>query len=286
MDHWTYQDSDYWKIWTTMLMKANHDTKSTLFNGALVTVERGQFVFGRNKFSELVDVPVHKIRKCLKLLQQDRMIDQQNFNKYSIISIRNYEQYQDIDQQSDQQRASTFDENGSDAAKTAPKFDQQEEGCSPDDTGCAQKNDQQSDQQSASKAPAKDQQRATSKQLKQLNNGTNNTSENKFTDEDMRLAEWIFDGVKRVAPKTKKPNFKKWADVIRLMRERDDLTHREIAEMFSFANNDNFWSPNILSPGKLREKFAELDAKRRARVSAQPDYSGFLNDDGGDDAVH
>jgi len=47
------------------------------------------------------------------------------------------------------------------------------------------------------------------------------SSEKKFTDDDMRCAEFIFKGVISVAEKTKKPNFEKWADVIRLMREQD-----------------------------------------------------------------
>lgn len=79
--------------------------------------------------------------------------------------------------------------------------------------------------------------------------------------EDLRLAEFIYKGVLRVAPKTKKPNIERWANAVRLMREQDSHTHREIAEVFDWANKDIFWQTNIKSPSKLREQFATLHAK-------------------------
>ena len=102
----------------------------------------------------------------------------------------------------------------------------------------------------------------------------------KFTDDDLRCAEFVFSGVKRAAPKSKQPNLEKWADVVRLMREVDELTHREIAEVFSWANQDPFWSVNILSITKLREKFAALSAKRDSQNAntSQRTQHGFQQD--------
>jgi len=84
----------------------------------------------------------------------------------------------------------------------------------------------------------------------------------KYTDDDLLCAEFVLTGVMQAAPKTKKPNLEKWADQVRLMREVDGLTHREICEVFTWANKNSFWSTNILSVPKLREKFAVLSAKR------------------------
>jgi len=104
-DHWIYEDPDFLKIWVSMLFKANHETKTTLFNGSLVTVERGQFVFGRIKFAAETNISESKIRKALKLLKTDQMISQQNSSKYSIISILNYEDHQNNSQHSNQHLA-------------------------------------------------------------------------------------------------------------------------------------------------------------------------------------
>lgn len=90
-----------------------------------------------------------------------------------------------------------------------------------------------------------------------------NPKPEKFTPDDYRLAERMAQAVLRVAPKSKPPDIAKWADTIRLMRERDGLTLGEITEVFRFAHNDSFWKTNILSPTKLREQFARLDAQMR-----------------------
>jgi hypothetical protein len=74
-------------------------------------------------------------------------------------------------------------------------------------------------------------------------------------------AERMFTMILDVAPKTKKPDFDKWADEIRKMVELDKHTPKEIAKVFEWANNDNFWRINILSPSKLRQKFSQLHAK-------------------------
>jgi uncharacterized protein YdaU (DUF1376 family) len=79
--------------------------------------------------------------------------------------------------------------------------------------------------------------------------------------DDDRLARWMFGLINQAVPGTKQPKFDKWQNTIRLMRERDSLTHRQIAEVFAWANRDAFWQTNILSPDKLREKFPQLQAK-------------------------
>ncbi|WP_051867716.1 helix-turn-helix domain-containing protein [Vibrio sp. ER1A] len=98
------------------------------------------------------------------------------------------------------------------------------------------------------------------------------TSENKFSDDDMKLARFIFSRIKEVTQYVKfNPN--KWADAIRLMRERDDLTHKEIQDVFIFANKDSFWRKNILSPTKLRDKFPQLDAARKENFQKPDGYA-------------
>ena len=84
---------------------------------------------------------------------------------------------------------------------------------------------------------------------------------------DVELAEYMFSGIKNVIPKTKNPNLEKWADCIRKMRTIDGHSHRDIATVFTWANKDSFWSTNILSPSKLRDKFAVLDAKSKLGAS-------------------
>jgi DNA-binding transcriptional ArsR family regulator len=86
----------------------------------------------------------------------------------------------------------------------------------------------------------------------------------KYSDIDFQCAEWMFNLVLNVAPSTKKTNLESWANTIRLMRESDELDHKEILSVFQWANSDSFWSLNILSADKLRKQFGQLQAKMNA----------------------
>ena len=85
-----------------------------------------------------------------------------------------------------------------------------------------------------------------------------------YTDDDLRAANWIFGLIKNLSPNVKTPAFENWANEIRLMRERDGRTHKDICELFKWANQNEFWASNILSPAKLREKWDQLEIKRNA----------------------
>lgn len=80
---------------------------------------------------------------------------------------------------------------------------------------------------------------------------------------DLELARWMFDLVLALHPKHKPPNWRRWCREIRLMRERDARTPEQIAVLFRWANGHAFWSANILSPGKLREKWDKLVIQRK-----------------------
>ena len=85
-----------------------------------------------------------------------------------------------------------------------------------------------------------------------------------YTNDDLRAANWIFGLIKNLSPNVKTPDFASWANEIRLMRERDGRTHKDICELFKWANEDEFWSANILSPSKLRDKWDQLEIKKRS----------------------
>ena len=90
---------------------------------------------------------------------------------------------------------------------------------------------------------------------------------NVFSGDDLKAAEWIFHLIRKLNPSFKEPKFESWANDIRLMRERDNRTHKDICELFKWANQDRFWSVNILSPATLRAKWDQLSMKRNAEMT-------------------
>jgi len=95
LDHWIAQDNEYLAVWVRMLAEANFDSRKTVIGGVLVEVKRGQLVFGLESYSAKTGVSIRRLRKLLELLESDRMIDRQRNNKFSLITIANYEKHQD-----------------------------------------------------------------------------------------------------------------------------------------------------------------------------------------------
>lgn len=91
----------------------------------------------------------------------------------------------------------------------------------------------------------------------------------RYTEPDQTCAQWLYDRIRANNPEHKPPSMATWADEVRLMRERDGRGHREICELFGWAQDDSFWRANILSPAKLREKWDQLTMQR-----ARPKVAG------------
>lgn len=91
--------------------------------------------------------------------------------------------------------------------------------------------------------------------------------QDRFTDADLETSKFILNLVLDLQPNRKKPDLTKWADIIRLMRERDGRTDSEIRELFTWCNQDSFWRTNILSPDKLRQKWDDLQLRRGPRLA-------------------
>lgn len=118
---------------------------------------------------------------------------------------------------------------------------------------------------SVSETTRKTCQKRHTQKIKDNNLKDNNTSENKkpLTEddhEDLRLAKWMHERISDVLPYfgAKRINYSKWANTIRLMRQRDGIDRRTIAVVFKFANEHSFWSSVIQSPENLRKQFPKL----------------------------
>ncbi|ALB67179.1 putative phage replication protein [Cronobacter dublinensis 1210] len=99
------------------------------------------------------------------------------------------------------------------------------------------------------------------------------------TADDLKAAQWMFSKIRLVTPIARDPNWSAWANDVRLMRGALKASHREICEVFEWANADHFWQTNILSPAKLREKWPTLKAQmgqpgrnRQQQAPQQPEY--------------
>ena len=78
---------------------------------------------------------------------------------------------------------------------------------------------------------------------------------------EIRLSELLFEKILSRNPKYKKADLQTWAKNIDLMRRVDGRTPEDIRAVILWCQSDPFWQSNILSTGKLREKFDQLQMK-------------------------
>lgn len=78
------------------------------------------------------------------------------------------------------------------------------------------------------------------------------------SDHSIGLASLLFEKLKELNPKHKKPNLSSWALHIDRMIRIDNRTPEEIKLLIEWLPTDAFWIKNIQSTEKLREKFDQL----------------------------
>lgn len=91
-----YQKSAYVHLWLHLLIRAEHEEKEFLWNGQTQLTKRGQFLTGRNKLSEETGIKPSTIEDILTFFEKDGQIRQQKNNKFRLIQVLNYEDYQNF----------------------------------------------------------------------------------------------------------------------------------------------------------------------------------------------
>jgi len=92
-----------WAFWTYCLLKASHKERTAIVGYQRVLIKPGQFVFGRRKASKDLRMHESAIRRCVAFLVNSNNISVKSTNKYSIITIINWDIYQGDKTDSDQQ---------------------------------------------------------------------------------------------------------------------------------------------------------------------------------------
>jgi DNA-binding transcriptional regulator YhcF (GntR family) len=84
-------------VWIVLLLSANHEDNTFIFNGKKQTILRGQFLTGRKELASKTKVSQTTLERILNYLESEHQIGQQKTNKYRVITIINYNEYQQTD---------------------------------------------------------------------------------------------------------------------------------------------------------------------------------------------
>lgn len=244
-DSLVFDNPDLLKVWIWCLLKATHDDYTQMVGLQEITLEKGQFVFGRKAASVELKMSESKVYRLIKKLENMQNLNIKTNNKFSIITIENWGLYQ------------------SDECK----------------------GEQQSEQQMNNKRTTNEQQMNTNKNIKNNKNINNNIPSKKepriFTNEDKEylLAEYLS---KQISKRLDKPlkeekTLQNWSCEFNKMVRLDNYAIEEIKEVLMFSQKNNFWQSNILSASKFRKQYLTLLAQMKRENKKGGDSGGSID---------
>ena len=218
-------DPNLLKLWMLLLFKASHDGNKFPFNGHQIVVSSGQLVTGSvalaSEFNEGM-----KPDKQVTSRSVWRWV--KRFEKEQMLSIKSGSQYSVI----------TIN-NWAEYQNTVKQMS----------------SERQADVKQVSTIKNAENAKKESSSHKSANRTYDDQSK------ELRAATKLWELIQRNNPKAKQQDLQKWADVFRLMHERDNRSWKDIGTLIQWSQNDSFWSSNILSANKLRKQFDQLTAK-------------------------
>jgi len=96
------KDSDYFAVWGYLLLNATHKEQKKIFAGEPIILRAGQMITGRKKIAAKFSISESKVQRILKRYETEHQIEQQMSNKNRLVTVLNWEDYQNPEQQTEQ----------------------------------------------------------------------------------------------------------------------------------------------------------------------------------------
>jgi len=223
-----YNKSEMVHLFIHLLINANSKDKGW----QNIIVKRGQLITGFSALSEKTGISVRTLRTCFDRLKSTGELSVKTTNKYSIVTICKYDDYNDIKEKNDKQN----DKQAVTQPTTTKKY-KNKEGIYIDDILLSEI------------------------KISDLTIGSNEL-------EWFKIAKGFVDVFKENKVLLGDNNlnhlnnakFKSYIEPIRLCLTIDNYKIEDMREVLKYLKSprSSFWKPNILSTSKLREKFSKL----------------------------
>jgi len=235
-----FNDMELLRLWLICLTEASHTNRNQMIGRQTVELQAGEFVTGRFDLHEMYNSGLKNDQKksavtvwrWLEFLEKSQFLIIKPTTKFSVVSIVNWDLYQDHKPENDQQ---VINKRSTD------------------------------DQQVINNVSSNDQQVITNNNYNNYNNV--NKKEIKTTRQRMayvedsspfKMAVFFYSKIKEWTDKVQEPNYQLWADECRKILELDKRDKEQVKTIIEWATSHHFWQKNILSPGKLRKQFERL----------------------------
>lgn len=105
-EHWLWKEKPFSKAqaWIDILLQVNHQDGKMLIGNTIIEIKRGQKLWSILEMSRRWGWSRKKVSDFLNTLQTDGMLNQKRTSKYTILTIENYDLYQDTDTTKEHQK--------------------------------------------------------------------------------------------------------------------------------------------------------------------------------------
>lgn len=237
-----FNDMELLRLWLICLTEASHAARNQMIGRQAVELQPGEFVTGRFDLHEMYNSGLKNDQKksavtvwrWLEFLEKSQFLIIKPTTKFSIVSVVNWDLYQDRKAENDQQMINK--------RSTA-------------------------DQQVINNGSSNDQQVITNNNYNNYNNV--NKKEKRIRTSRQRkayakdsspykMAIFLFSKIRDWTDKVNEPDYQLWADECRKILELDKRDKEQVKAIIEWATSHEFWQKNILSPSKLRKQFERL----------------------------
>lgn len=292
-----YRDVAKKAVMFHLILEVAHEHRTVVFGGKRVQLSRGQMVCSAKSLGLECGISEDQARRALEFFKVDGAIScvgARGKGGYTVVTLLNFDAYQrglsqifsaEYDADSEAAPALGFEGIEQSGGADLPaeqhaedyiskniqniqniKTDLKDSSSQLADATFDQQREQGSADEPIIAEPLPDEPAAAEPKTRVIPEAAIQTPNGKSwgTAEDLKTAQWMFKRVQVIAPTALEPNWAQWANVIRLMRELDQRSHRDICELYDWVSRDAFWCTNVLSPQKLRQQWAPLTVRRNA----------------------
>lgn len=98
-DHWLYSEKRKFsrlEAWIDLLINCNHENSKSLIGNSIIECNRGQSILSLDSWSKRWGWNKSAVRRFFDLLEGDKMIEMENVQKTTRITVCNYDSYQGL----------------------------------------------------------------------------------------------------------------------------------------------------------------------------------------------
>ncbi len=284
-----YRDVAKKAVMFHLILEVAHEQRTVVFGGKRVQLSRGQLVCSAKSLGQECGISEDQARRALEFFRAEGAIScvgARGKGGYTVVSLLNFDAYQrglsqifSAEYGADSEAAPALgleassqsggadlpaEQHAEDYISKNIKTDLKDSSSQLADATFDQQSEQRLADEPVTADPLPDEPAVAEPKTRVIPGAAIQTPNGKAwgTAEDLTTAQWMFKRVQVIAPTALEPNWTQWANVIRLMRELDQRSHRDICELYDWVSRDAFWCTNVLSPQKLRQKWDQLTVKR------------------------